>query len=123
MLVVSQSLIKLSRVVAASDTRNIYNKVKQMTKIQIKQLYDTIDGCDYGTLEYKGKTLTIYQEPYPDTNLNDRDTEYYYSIAFDDCDNEYEIEWKCNAIDAEGEQYVRNWDKFRVVNIHNSNLG
>ena len=66
---------------------------------------------DYGTLNHKGKTLTLMQDAYLDTD------NFYTAHAIDDDDNDYQIFWEIITHDCDDQSDACNWNDYSVKKL------
>jgi hypothetical protein len=76
--------------------------------------YGTYDGVDYGTVDYKNKTLTIMQAPYPDNHPYDSDLSVYKAIAHSEDGYEFEVTWSIKDYETDDESDACDWEEFSV---------
>jgi len=70
---------------------------------------------DYGTVQHNGKELTITEQPYPHTAVDNYIvSDCYQAIAEDDEGNEYMVRWDIIDSDAEDESDACDWEKYSV---------
>lgn len=71
---------------------------------------------DYGTLEYKGKIITLIQQPYLEEVNN---CAFYRATAWDDEGNRYDVMWDVleGWEDMEDESDCCDWDIFEVKEV------
>ena len=74
-----------------------------------------MDNQNYGTVEYKGKTLTIKQSPY--LNYNTVMGDHYKSMAEDEEGNEYIVRWDIINPDCEDESDACDWQDYQIEEI------
>jgi|HubBroStandDraft_4_1064222.scaffolds.fasta_scaffold11096_4 hypothetical protein len=66
---------------------------------------------NYGTVEYKGKTLTLTQQPYICDLIG---SNHYVAMAEDEEGNEYEIKYPITNPECEDESESCDWTDFSV---------
>jgi hypothetical protein len=70
---------------------------------------------DYGIVKYKGKELTITQNPYINTVITGGEYEdVYMAHAIDDEENEYRVVWNIEDATCEDDSMACDWDKYSV---------
>ena len=79
--------------------------------------HGTYDGVDYGTVDYKNKTLKIMQLPYADSIGHSCDREVYRAIAEDEQGEEFEIIWDVINPEREDQSECCDWSEFSVRKI------
>ncbi len=72
---------------------------------------------DYGTVEYKGKTLTVTQQPYAELYVLDT---VYTAHAIDEEGNDYKVFWPIICEDfynLQDESDACDWTDYKVVKV------